>query len=90
MVFKSSAREHRFCASLSVLVMRVKIYLREGATYNRHFICLFTVEIYLSPVETHCSNIDYFPANIEDKVSGDDAMTRLHLARSVIALFILR
>jgi len=47
------------------------------------------VEIYLSPVETHCSNIDYFPANIDDKASADDAMTRLHLARSVIALFIL-
>lgn len=49
------------------------------------------VEIYLSPVETHCSNIDYFPTTIEGaNVSDDDAMTRLHLARSVIALFILR
>lgn len=48
------------------------------------------VEIYLSPVETHCSNIDYFPANIDEKASADDAMTRLHLSRSVIALFVLR
>lgn len=49
------------------------------------------MEIYLSPVETHCSNVDYFPTTIEGaNVSDDDAMTRLHLARSVIALFILR
>uniref|UniRef100_A0A182TC95 Uncharacterized protein n=1 Tax=Anopheles maculatus TaxID=74869 RepID=A0A182TC95_9DIPT len=49
-------------------------------------------QIYLSPVETHCSNIDYFPANEEHKESDsftDDIMTRLHLARSVIAAFIL-
>uniref|UniRef100_A0A336NAN6 CSON011661 protein n=2 Tax=Culicoides sonorensis TaxID=179676 RepID=A0A336NAN6_CULSO len=50
----------------------------------------FSIEIYLSPVETHCSNVDYFPTSIEGaNVSDDDAMTRLHLARSVIALFIL-
>ncbi|KAL5278207.1 hypothetical protein ACFFRR_003079 [Megaselia abdita] len=47
------------------------------------------VQIYLSPVETHCSNIDYFPNNDEDKIPNDDATTRLHLARSCIALFIL-
>lgn len=50
------------------------------------------VEIYLSPVETHCSNVDYFPDNDYDKLSqpNDDATTRLHLARSSVALFILR
>ncbi|XP_055712633.1 transmembrane protein 235 [Phlebotomus papatasi] len=50
-----------------------------------------SVEIYLSPVETHCSNIDYFPTNNEDKVvaPNDDSMARLHLARTCIALFIL-
>ncbi|KFB38201.1 hypothetical protein ZHAS_00005514 [Anopheles sinensis] len=50
------------------------------------------LQIYLSPVETHCSNIDYFPAAEEQKESDsftDDIMTRLHLARSVIAAFIL-
>uniref|UniRef100_U5EXK2 Putative conserved plasma membrane protein n=1 Tax=Corethrella appendiculata TaxID=1370023 RepID=U5EXK2_9DIPT len=49
------------------------------------------VPIYLSPVETHCSNIDYFPNNNEEKTSplSDDSIARLHLARSVIALFIL-
>lgn len=50
-----------------------------------------SVEIYLSPVETHCSNIDYFPNNNDDKppTSNDDSTARLHLARSCIALFIL-
>lgn len=49
-----------------------------------------SVEIYLSPVETHCSNIDYFPDTPDDKLSpNDDSTARLHLARSCIALFIL-
>ncbi|KAG4068711.1 hypothetical protein HA402_002402 [Bradysia odoriphaga] len=50
-----------------------------------------SVDIYLSPVETHCSNIDYFPNNNDDKppTSNDDSTARLHLARSCIALFIL-
>ncbi|XP_052567506.1 uncharacterized protein LOC120421190 [Culex pipiens pallens] len=50
------------------------------------------VQIYLSPVETHCSNIDYFPQTEEDKSSpsfNEDIMARLHLARSVIAAFVL-
>jgi hypothetical protein len=46
-----------------------------------------TVEIYLSPIETHCSNIDYFPT-IENGGETEES-TRLHLARGVIALFIL-
>ncbi|KAG5672536.1 hypothetical protein PVAND_002658 [Polypedilum vanderplanki] len=45
------------------------------------------VEIYLSPIETHCSNIDYFPS-IENGGETEES-TRLHLARGVIALFIL-
>jgi hypothetical protein len=46
-----------------------------------------SVEIYLSPIETHCSNIDYFPT-IENGGETEES-TRLHLARGVIALFIL-
>lgn len=36
------------------------------------------VEIYLSPVETHCSNVDYFipDENNETKGLSDDAMNR--------------
>ncbi|XP_070491170.1 transmembrane protein 235 [Chironomus tepperi] len=45
------------------------------------------VEIYLSPIETHCSNIDYFPSI--DNAGDTEETTRLHLARGVIALFIL-
>jgi len=45
------------------------------------------VEIYLSPIETHCSNIDYFPSI--DNAGDTEEATRLHLARGVIALFIL-
>lgn len=51
------------------------------------------MEIYLSPVETHCSNVDYFPSNDDEKLAqqpNDDAVARLHLARSCVALFILR
>jgi len=48
------------------------------------------VELYLSPIETHCSNIEYFPT-VEKSLDGGDTeeMTRLHLARGVIALFVL-
>lgn len=45
------------------------------------------VDIYLSPIETHCSNIDYFPT-IENS-SDNEETTRLHLARGVIVLFVL-
>lgn len=52
---------------------------------------IIAVEIYLSPVETHCSNVDYFPDMDDEKLQpNDDAITRLHLARSCVALFILR
>lgn len=60
---------------------------------NHIFSLLFTVETYLSPVETHCSNVDYFPNNDDEKLTqqpNDDAVARLHLARSCVALFILR
>ncbi|XP_053950945.1 uncharacterized protein LOC129237625 [Anastrepha obliqua] len=46
-----------------------------------------SVPTYLSPIETHCSNVDYFPQWDEEKVSNEDASSRLHLARSCIALF---
>lgn len=50
-----------------------------------------TVQTYLSPVETHCMNINYFIPDEENLTRGfsDDAMTRLHMGRSVIALFIV-
>ncbi|XP_018319038.1 transmembrane protein 178B isoform X2 [Agrilus planipennis] len=50
-----------------------------------------TVKTYLSPVETHCTNINYFipDENNETKDFTDDAWTRLHMGRSTIALFIL-
>lgn len=41
----------------------------------------------MSPIETHCSNIDYFPT-IENGSETEES-TRLHLARGVIALFVL-
>lgn len=46
------------------------------------------VETYISPTQTDCINIDYFiPENeISDKFS-DQRWERLHMARSVIALF---
>lgn len=64
----------------------------------RHLCCCWcihsfvaAVEIYLSPVETHCSNVDYFPDMDDEKLQpNDDAITRLHLARSCVALFVLR
>lgn len=49
------------------------------------------VQIYLSPVETHCSNIDYYIPDVDNltKEFSDDAMARLHMGRSTIALFIV-
>ncbi|XP_050542568.1 transmembrane protein 178B [Daktulosphaira vitifoliae] len=50
-----------------------------------------TVETYLSPVETHCMNVDYFFLDSENQTSefSEDSMTRLHMGRSTIALFIV-
>ncbi|XP_046686855.1 uncharacterized protein LOC124372498 [Homalodisca vitripennis] len=38
-----------------------------------------TIETYLSPVETHCINIEYFLADVDNQTKGfsEDAMTRL-------------
>ncbi|KAG8232497.1 hypothetical protein J437_LFUL011266 [Ladona fulva] len=57
--------------------------IREAAVHK--------VPLYLSPVETHCTNIDYFIPDVENhtKQFSEDAMTRLHMGRSMIALFIL-
>jgi len=40
---------------------------------------MIAVETYLSPVETHCMNIDYFIPDEENQTRGfsDDAMARL-------------
>lgn len=48
-------------------------------------------KIYLSPVETYCNNINYYVTEDSGSTKDftDDAWTRLHMARSVIALFIL-
>ncbi|XP_012269473.1 uncharacterized protein LOC105693846 isoform X2 [Athalia rosae] len=50
-----------------------------------------TVVTYLSPVETHCMNIDYFipDEDNETRSFSDDAIARLHMGRSVIALFMV-
>ncbi|KAH1025882.1 hypothetical protein HUJ05_010514 [Dendroctonus ponderosae] len=49
------------------------------------------VKLYLSPVETYCSNINYYipDENNETKDFTDDAWTRLHMGRSMVALFII-
>lgn len=47
------------------------------------------VPTYLSPIETHCFNLDYFPTLEDEKSSGEDATSRLHLARSCVAVFII-
>lgn len=49
------------------------------------------METYLSPVETHCTNIDYYIPDTENRTKdfNDYAMTRLHMGRSAIALFIV-
>jgi len=49
------------------------------------------VSLYLSPVETYCMNVDYYIPD-EDNHTADfttDEMTKLHMGRSAIALFIL-
>ncbi|XP_018567985.1 uncharacterized protein LOC108908434 isoform X1 [Anoplophora glabripennis] len=49
------------------------------------------VKIYLSPVETYCSNVNYYipDENNDTRDFTDDAWTRLHMGRSMIALFII-
>ncbi|XP_046989602.1 uncharacterized protein LOC124595066 isoform X2 [Schistocerca americana] len=50
-----------------------------------------TIATYLSPVETHCHNIDYYIHAGEDttKTFSEDAMARIHMGRAMIALFIV-
>jgi len=47
--------------------------------------------IYLSPVETYCMDIDYYVPDSENLTSSfsQDEMGRLHMARAMVALFIL-
>ncbi|XP_044759895.1 uncharacterized protein LOC123317429 isoform X1 [Coccinella septempunctata] len=50
-----------------------------------------TVKTYLSPVETYCNNINYYIPDEQNETRDftDDAWTRLHMGRSMIALFIV-
>ncbi|XP_017785594.1 PREDICTED: transmembrane protein 114 isoform X3 [Nicrophorus vespilloides] len=50
-----------------------------------------TVKTYLSPVETHCNNINYFIPDDNNETGNftDDAWTKLHMGRSMIALFVI-
>ncbi|XP_044731873.1 transmembrane protein 235 isoform X2 [Chrysoperla carnea] len=50
-----------------------------------------TVKTYLSPVETHCNNINYYFPDTDNETSdfSEDAITKLYMSRAVIALFIL-
>jgi len=50
-----------------------------------------SISLYLSPVETYCRNIDYLIPDTEDVTAeySQDESVRLHMARGMIALFIL-
>jgi len=49
------------------------------------------VNLYMSPVETWCRNIDYFIPDEEGKTKDfkTEVMTKIHMARAMIALFIV-
>lgn len=48
------------------------------------------VETYMSPVQTQCINIDYYIKDDSGKETfSDERLMRLHMARSVVALFIV-
>merc|ERR1712079_20046 len=49
------------------------------------------VEVYMSPVETWCRNVDYYIPDENDvtKTFNKEQMTRIHMMRAMIALFIL-
>jgi len=49
------------------------------------------VKLYMSPVETWCRNIDYFIPDEEGKTKDfkTEVMTKIHMARAMIALFIV-
>merc|ERR1712066_48651 len=49
------------------------------------------VEVYMSPVETWCRNVDYYIPDENDvtKSFNKEQMTRIHMMRAMIALFIV-
>jgi len=49
------------------------------------------VELYMSPVETWCRNLDYYIPDEENvtKTFNQEQMTRIHMMRAMIALFIV-
>lgn len=49
------------------------------------------VELYMSPVETWCLNLDYYIPDQNDvtKLFNQEQMTRVHMMRAMIALFIV-
>lgn len=50
---------------------------------------MFSVETYLSPVETHCMNVDYFFLDTDNQTHefSEDAMTRLRKFVFTVILF---
>merc|ERR1712106_39307 len=48
------------------------------------------VELYMSPVETWCRNLDYYiPENDATKDLSGEEMQRIHMSRAMVALFIV-
>merc|ERR1712227_6650 len=49
------------------------------------------VELYISPVETWCRNVDYYIPDENDvtKSFNQEQMTRIHMMRAMIALFLV-
>jgi len=49
------------------------------------------VVLYMSPVETWCRNLDYYIPDEKDvtKTLGKEEMTRIHMSRAMVALFIV-
>merc|ERR1712165_223609 len=49
------------------------------------------VEVYMSPVEMWCRNVDYYIPDVNDvtKTFNKEQMTRIHMMRAMIALFIV-
>lgn len=51
---------------------------------------MFSVETYLSPVETHCMNVNYFIPDEDNQTKGfsEDAMARLRKMIPLIIIFL--
>merc|ERR1712128_354007 len=49
------------------------------------------VVLYMSPVETWCRNLDYYIPDEKDETKnlGKEEMTRIHMSRAMVALFIV-